>query len=456
MRIIKWYSTITRLWSETISGLMKVSSYCVIMLFVASPMVARQSYTNLSEVINNLDVNLVGAGARAEGLGGAFIGVADDATSILWNPAGLATLERPEASIVTRLYSQRAEYTDTDNPTDNNLQNSSQLGLNFGSLAYPLQTGGRNVVLAVAYQQQINLRKVFKTSAEFDYENTGGVNTISPGIGVKLAPLISIGVAANFWFGHFDQSAVDWYDIYDTTYTTILQHVITHNALNATVSGTNFVLGLLVDFSDIQARIPFKFGVSLKTPFDLKQEFSGTFSDPTYGDVPYNGTRTTQMPLMLGFGASYQIGDNFTIAADYEMREFKDKKTITVRNIGSSGVSIDSAGVTESNENLNQFRIGAEYLIVTTIGVFPLRAGFRTVPTVLANQNPYYDSNFNYYPGYSGQVSGNAITIGTGYISERFALDAAYASTSYSQSLSTTRNIKYSTGVFSTSLIIYF
>ena len=56
------------------------------------------------------DFNLTGAGARAEGFGGAFIGLADDATAVVWNPAGLAQLERAEASIVTRYISEGAEY----------------------------------------------------------------------------------------------------------------------------------------------------------------------------------------------------------------------------------------------------------------------------------------------------------------------------------------------------------
>jgi len=37
-----------------------------------------------------------GVGARALGMGGAFVGLADDATSAYWNPAGLSTLDRPE------------------------------------------------------------------------------------------------------------------------------------------------------------------------------------------------------------------------------------------------------------------------------------------------------------------------------------------------------------------------
>src|SRR5918993_1116337 len=32
-----------------------------------------------------------GVGVRAEGMGGAFVAVADDATAVYWNPAGIAT-----------------------------------------------------------------------------------------------------------------------------------------------------------------------------------------------------------------------------------------------------------------------------------------------------------------------------------------------------------------------------
>lgn len=37
----------------------------------------------------NAGINLTCAGARAAGMGGAFIGVTDDATAISWNPGNL-------------------------------------------------------------------------------------------------------------------------------------------------------------------------------------------------------------------------------------------------------------------------------------------------------------------------------------------------------------------------------
>lgn len=42
----------------------------------------------------------LGVGARALGMGGAFVGVADDVTASFWNPAGLAQLNRKELSFM--------------------------------------------------------------------------------------------------------------------------------------------------------------------------------------------------------------------------------------------------------------------------------------------------------------------------------------------------------------------
>src|SRR5258705_452634 len=41
----------------------------------------------------------IGIGARAVGMGEAFVAVANDPSAIYWNPAGLASLQRRELSI---------------------------------------------------------------------------------------------------------------------------------------------------------------------------------------------------------------------------------------------------------------------------------------------------------------------------------------------------------------------
>lgn len=374
----------------------------------------------------NLDWNITGAGARAEGFAGAFIGVADDATSIVWNPAGLATLERPEASIVTRLISESADYTDATSSSNNANESQSHFALNFGSFAMPLKAGGNNIVVAIAYQRQLDMFAKSKDSFE-DFESSGGANTVTPGVGVRLSPMFSVGLAANIWLSQYDINSTDLSTQDKTTVT-------------GKFSGTNFVLGGLIDFSSQQSKLPLKVGVSLKTPFDLK--IDQTFTSTQLASS-VSGTLTAQMPLMLGFGASYQPSDNLTLALDYEIRGYGSKEYSQNVN-GTTTIG----PMSDSKEGLNELRIGAEYLIVTSSSVIPIRVGYRTVPTVLAN----YDDSGNS----TGQVSGGAFSIGSGFVTDKFAIDLTYNSSSYTQTLGTVGSIKYATGTLSTSVIFYF
>ena len=65
-------------------------------------MVTNQSFADhmFDTIDSQSSFNPVGSGARAIGMSGAFIAVADDATSASWNPAGLIQLVESEISIV--------------------------------------------------------------------------------------------------------------------------------------------------------------------------------------------------------------------------------------------------------------------------------------------------------------------------------------------------------------------
>lgn len=67
-----------------------------------------QSLLDVTTLTQRIEIgstpNPVGSGARALGMGQAFIGIADDATAASWNPAGLIQLERPEISVVVGVH----------------------------------------------------------------------------------------------------------------------------------------------------------------------------------------------------------------------------------------------------------------------------------------------------------------------------------------------------------------
>lgn len=408
------------------------------------------------------DFNVTGAGARAEGFGGAFIGLADDATAVVWNPAGLSQLERPEASIVTRLRGEVADFKDNTDPSYNASESQRNFSLNFGSLALPLKMGDTKIVIAAAFQRQLDFYDSRKQQREYTelgfpyskysqatiYESRGGVNTITPALGIKISPMISLGLSANIWMG--SNSTVERFE--DSRYIQRDQ-----DKFDIDFSGFNIVFGGLFDLEGMKNGIPLKFGFSLKTPFTLKG--TGVYDrDRTLSansSEKFDVSQDIAMPLMFGVGTSYRIGENLTVAADYEMRNYGSKQissTATLQGTGISGTA--SQDISESKQDLNEFRIGAEYLIVLDKGVIPLRGGFKTVPSVLADY--IYDNASGTYIPTQNQTKGNGFAVGSGFISGSFALDITYSYSSYSQKYDPDGQIDFSFGTLGSSVIIYF
>ena len=319
-----------------------------------------------------LDFNITGAGARAAGMGGAFIGVADDATAVVWNPAGLTSLHRPEASIVCRSISETYEWSDWDDE-----EKQSHFVLNFVSVAYPLMEG--KLIAAIAYQKQLD----FYYKSEYE-QDSGGANTITPGIGYQIIPILSFGLSTNIWTGSAELEDLEYGDITTMDF-----------------SGVNFVFGALADFSYLDKPFPLKLGFCMKTPFDIDLDLDDEYD---------TWTNIVEMPMMIGFGTSFRLGEFLTIAADYETRAYGSSEIIYPDD--------SSVPLSDSGEDLNQFRVGGEYLAVTDFAVIPFRAGYQNVPTLYADEN-------------ENQVIGTGFSFGSGLIFERFSFDVTFQISGY-------------------------
>lgn len=382
------------------------------------------------------DWNITGAGARAEGLGGAFIGLADDATAISWNPAGLGQLERSEFSIVGRWIGEQYKYDNPARQSVNYTINQSHFTYNFASIAFPLHAGKVNIVPAVAFQKRLDSFQEYNLSDE-EYSASGGANTITPGIGIKLHPMIYLGASVNIWLGNFKNTSTD-----KST------NPFSVDDNSGSYQGMNFQGGLLIDLEGMKTPVPIKFGATVRTPFDLEVEGNYTWRTGTHVDRQGDFKNTVQAPLMWGIGASGRIGQNLTLAVDFESRLYGDRKIYRT----TGGTPIDTIKLSASEKDLNQIRVGAEYLVVTSVGVIPLRAGFQTSPTLRAN----WDVNDK--P--ESQVSGTGFSVGTGFIGGAIALDVTYSQTNWEQKFAmTTTNTATSTYLSQTvtmSAIIYF
>ncbi len=357
-----------------------------------------------------IDWNITGAGARAAAMGQAFIGLADDATAISWNPAGLTILERLEFSVVGS-YKMNYDDYDDDLYVDNDM---NHFVIPFGSSAMPFRIGDNKLVIAAAYQQQLDYfyDREFQDEDPYTKTSDGSVNTISLGLAYQIHPTFSLGFTTNYWLGN-PNGSIEYFDL-DLDFPDYASEY----------SGLNFAIGAMFDFNGLASPLPFKIGAVVKTPFELSDSYS------YYYDYHYDGTystlevdKTVEMPLMWGIGTSARIGENLTLSADFEMRMYGDKVTI----FEIEGEEFEDE-LSNSGENLSQVRVGVEYLLVTDVIIMPFRAGFQTVPTIFAEIDGY-DEEGNYEFG--DQVSGFGISFGTGLIFDNIVFDVTYELKTY-------------------------
>lgn len=132
-----------------ISGKQWFGLFVVLMLLLAGLLLPANS--GAQQTVVPLQFSFSDPGARSMGFGGAFVGLADDATAAIANPAGLAQLIKPEISIEARHWSYSTPFSEGGRienlPSGNGLDDTVGIrrpsasysvdGISFLSFAYP-------------------------------------------------------------------------------------------------------------------------------------------------------------------------------------------------------------------------------------------------------------------------------------------------------------------------------
>lgn len=160
-------------------------------------------------VFSQFQLNLITPGARATGLGGSFIGLADDATAVETNPAGLTILTNPEVSMEFKhiVYTANQIYA---NPFSENFASIIEIGvaqkeitranfsdgvesLPFVSLVYPY----KRFVFALYRQESVNYESSYRTSP-YEIMVPGTLTDLRPEEASADICLINYGVSMAF------------------------------------------------------------------------------------------------------------------------------------------------------------------------------------------------------------------------------------------------------------------
>jgi len=384
-------------------------------------------------------INVVGSGARAAAMGYAFTGLADDATAISWNPAGLAQLQEMEASIYGRFGTQSISYDNL--PQDymlydsyNNsyydysiesydIESESQFQLNFASFVFPFKLQDFNLVAGLAYRRYMDFSNeythkytrtddynpygsyisIFNKDYEKVYTYEGSVNAISPSVAFAINDQFSIGVTVNILTGNETYSDNVKYHFIDTGVSnpeaTEKNEEYKVSSYDVDYSGFNIDFGILAKLSP-----QFSIGAKITTPYDLEYEYNKSlvYESGIEYDLTPSGTYAYEIPLTFGVGAVFRATDNFTISADYQHRPFDGAKK-----------TYDGDEVGEFQYDYNSFHVGMEYLVIAGDLVVPIRAGFYTSPQGKEDAN-------------EDQVIENVVTLGSGLLIGNLNINAAF------------------------------
>ena len=372
-------------------------------------------------------LNPVGSGARALGMGGAFIAVADDATAASWNPGGLIQLETPEISLVGAFFNRSEDNSFGVSPEASGEQSIFEERINYLSAAYPFTIWGHNMIVSLNYQNLYDFTRdwsfslteqseIISLTQNIDYQQEGGLSATGIAYGMQITPQFSFGFTLNFWEDGIYNN--DWEQTTRQQGSgTVLGNPFTFESITSdkySFSGFNVNLGFLWHVNN-----KLTLGAVFKTPFkaDLRHESTFIYS-LNYPEHPeaYSSDSISSvedekldMPMSYGIGLAYRFSDQFTASLDIYRTEWGD--FILTDSKGNDTSPITGQPTSESDIGpTHQVRIGGEYLFIKPKYVIPLRGGAFYDPA------PAEGSPDDYF-GFS---------LGSGIAYGRFVFDIAY------------------------------
>jgi long-chain fatty acid transport protein len=428
---------------------MKTKVFCAI-VFLISGFISGQTLTETQFSAP------IGFGARAFGMGGAFIAIADDATAATWNPGGLGQIEHIEVSAIGSYYDfERYESVTIFNNGQSGtvIRQGDSLSYDFFGISIPIRPFTESdfkIVLQYSYQRSINfniksntnpIQFVFSGVGElgqrfeetgYRYENeefTGGLDAHSIGLGLKFTQWLNLGLTANIWTNGYDGGKFfeSLGKITNLDTGVIHENIVTTTVLDISeFSGTSFNFGALLQLTD-----NLNIGLVYKSKFTLEvRNPDGALKDK----IDY--------PQSFGLGAALRPVDNLTLATDFTYTYWSKGRVYNenynrffpMREIEYQE---KQEGIEQPlhlfQQNTSQWRFGAEYVFIAEDLLIPLRAG-------IYFDSQYFADMLDIQPTYTG------FTAGIGVVWKNIVVDlaAVYVSGHYTANVWSTGTTDFS------------
>ena len=370
--------------------------------------------------------SIQGAGARAMGLGGAFIGVADDATAVTFNPAGLAQMVKPELSFVGQEINRRVGFQDAQTVAgtrtvvaDDSLISNTRFDPLLLTGTVPLQVGGKTLALQLSAQRLIPLGEGdTRTLAERPLGGTassqlnqsirqqGQIDVYSFAAAYEVSQRILLGFSVNQWRGVWSLASA-------SSNTTEGATTYVDFAQGNQLAGTNWNLGLLWRWPT------WSLGLVRRTAFHADYTYTAAFSSNvgTPGAVQTYAPPSTvglHWPGTTGIGLAMRPAEFWLVAVDLVTTPWSQAQYMTPR-ADLNGVNFFTVSRSGGNPDATQFHLGVERVFLSEAGnIVPLRLGFSREP------QPDVDRS----TGQQRVIDG--VSLGTGLKRGPYTFDLAY------------------------------
>jgi hypothetical protein len=350
-----------------------------------------------------------GSGARAFGMGGAFLARPDDATAASWNPAGLSYLRRPEVSAVRLGSSTLLNREFPPGSTDPTLYDRrTGDGFDFFAATYPLSLSGVSGAVQVSYQRVLpfdSRRNIERPRSRVDVVSSGGFDVLGFGTGLQVSRRWRVGATLNRWLNGYEQT-LDRQGA-----------VTTHQTLRFDLAGWNVNLGAI--WSPVES---LNLGAVIKTPFNAAVRIDRTRADTVEGGELTNQAVSPNVRLRLpgavGVGVSWRPRSTLTLSADYTRSFWSGARiynyfTLPVQGAPLANDVLAWPALGEAQSDTQEVRFGVERVLLFERAKVPVRAGV------------FSDRQYFLLPDGTAPHS-LGWTLGAGVVIGPLLLDAAY------------------------------
>jgi long-chain fatty acid transport protein len=326
--------------------------------------------------------------ASAMGMSSAFVGQADDASAVWYNPAGMTQLDGTRISGGLVAIYPTFTHENTDGTTD-----VGERKWHYPILLYATHKLNDSISLGFGVNNPFGLSTNWSPTSE-----TSQVATLSDIKTTDFNPNIAVKVNDRFSVA----AGVDFVQLDATLHNIKNIGILVDSRLSGAGNGWGGNVAALYKVSDsVSTGLSYRSRVHIKV--DGTAELLGVMNAPA-------STRIT-LPDLAQWGVSYKASDKLTLNADlgYTWWSTYDKIVISSNNANFDQVTSDKEW-----KNVWNVRVGGQYKLSDT---WKLRAGLQY------DQNPVPDAHFETRVPDSDRYG---VSVGTGYTVGNLTVDLAY------------------------------